>query len=161
MLVSGALQLTLLALVMLARRFRCFVAAERAMAPFARVRRPPMRRMSIALVLTVGVGVGLLTGIVGIGGGFSLFRRWSCSQTAHDGGNRTSLVVIAMNSASGFLGHSGHVTVPWAFVATFSAVAIGGILIGTRLVRYVSQAALKQGFAAFLVAMGILMLFKP
>jgi len=72
----------------------------------------------------------------------------------------TSLLVIAMNSASGFAGYLGTVHVPWAFMAGFTAVAAAGILAGTYLVRFVSQRALKQGFAVFLLLMGAFILFK-
>ena len=72
----------------------------------------------------------------------------------------TSLVVIAMNSASGFAGYAGRVAVPWGFVAGFTAVAVGGILLGTRLVRHVSPGALRRGFGVFLVLLGALVVWQ-
>jgi uncharacterized membrane protein YfcA len=72
----------------------------------------------------------------------------------------TSLLVIAMNSAAGFAGYAGTVDVPWRFLAAFTGVAIGGILVGTSLVRFVSAAALKRGFAVFLLFIAALMLFQ-
>lgn len=69
-------------------------------------------------------------------------------------------LVIAMNSVSGFAGYIGQVTIPWGFVLGFTGVAAAGILVGTRLVRYVSQAALKQGFAVFLLLMGTFIFYK-
>jgi len=72
----------------------------------------------------------------------------------------TSLLVIAMNCASGYAGYAGQVLVPWGFLAGFTAVAVLGILAGTYLVRYVSQRALKQAFAIFLVLMGTFILVK-
>ena len=72
----------------------------------------------------------------------------------------TSLVVIAMNSASGFLGYLGQVDVPWGFMAVFTAIAIGGILVGTHLVRFVSQQALKRSFAVFLLVMAGVILYQ-
>lgn len=72
----------------------------------------------------------------------------------------TSLLVIAMNSASGFAGYAGTVPLPWGFLAWFTAVAIGGILAGSYLVRFVSAAALKRGFAVFLLVVGALMLYQ-
>ena len=59
----------------------------------------------------------------------------------------TSLLVIAMNSASGFAGYLGRVTMPWPFLMAFTACAVVGILIGTWLVQFVSQSALKRSFA--------------
>jgi len=72
----------------------------------------------------------------------------------------TLLLVIAMNSLSGFLGYLGQVMMPWGFMIGFTAVAAAGILAGTRLVRFVSQAAPKQGFAVFLLLTGAFILHK-
>jgi uncharacterized membrane protein YfcA len=65
-----------------------------------------------------------------------------------------------MNSAAGFAGYAGSVDVPWGFLLAFTAVAIGGILVGTSLIRFVSAATLKRGFAVFLLAVAALMLFQ-
>ncbi len=161
-LVSGPVQLTLLAVVMLVAAVSMFRSGRSAdSSALVSSRSAETGAMSITLVLTAGIGVGLLTGIVGVGGGFlivpALVLLGKLPMTQAVG---TSLVVIAMNSASGFLGYAGQVTVPWGFIGMFTAVAISGILVGTHLVRFVSQGALKQGFAAFLVVMGIMMLFK-
>jgi hypothetical protein len=72
----------------------------------------------------------------------------------------TSLLVIAMNSVSGFAGYLGQVQVPWVFVAAFTSIAVAGILVGTWGSRFVSQRALKQGFALFLIVMGSFMLYR-
>ena len=153
-LVSGLFQLTLLAVVMLG-------------AALSMLRRPVARGsdgnepVSRWLVLVVGLGVGLLTGLVGIGGGFLIvpalvvLARLPMKQAVG-----TSLVVIAMNSASGFLGYLGQVDVPWGFMAVFTAIAIGGILVGTHLVRFVSQQALKRSFALFLLLMAGVILYQ-
>ena len=67
---------------------------------------------------------------------------------------------LILSTFSGSIGYHGQVTIPWSFVAVFTALAIAGILIGTHLVRFVSQAALKQGFAGFLVVLGALILIR-
>src|SRR5690606_37909137 len=72
----------------------------------------------------------------------------------------TSLPVIAMKSAVGFVGYLGQVEVDWGFMATFSAVSIGGILLGTWLVRFVPQHALQRAFAVFLLLMGGYILYQ-
>lgn len=43
---------------------------------------------------------------------------------------------------------------PWLFMAQVTAVAVGGILAGTALVRFVPHRALQRAFAAFLIAIG-------
>ena len=152
-LVSGVFQLTLLALVMLG------AALSMLRRPIAQP--PGAEPVSRWVVLVVGLGVGLLTGLVGIGGGFLIvpalvvLARLPMKQAVG-----TSLLVIAMNSASGFLGYLGQVDVPWAFMAVFTAIAIGGILVGTYLVRFVSQQALKRSFAVFLLVMAGVILYQ-
>lgn len=117
--------------------------------------------LPMAKILAVGLAVGVLTGIVGIGGGFLIvpalvvLGRVPMKQAIG-----TSLLVIAMNSVSGYAGYAGTVEVPWGFLAAFTGVAIAGILAGTYLVRFVSAAALKRGFAVFLLAVGGLMLYQ-
>jgi uncharacterized membrane protein YfcA len=119
------------------------------------------RPTSLRLLVPVAVCVGLVTGVVGIGGGFLivpalvLFGRISMKQAVG-----TSLLVIAMNCASGFVGYLGRVDIPWLFVFGFTTIAVLGILAGTYLVRYVSQRALKQAFSVFLIVMGSFILVQ-
>lgn len=104
---------------------------------------------------------GVLTGLVGVGGGFlivpALVLLGKVPMKAAVG---TSLLVIAMKSASGFVGYLGQVEIPWAFMGLFTAVAIVGSFGGTYIARFVPQETLKKGFAAFLIVMGIFILFQ-
>ena len=158
--ITGAVQLSLLAVVMLAAAISMFRSARRPVAAGSGAA-DETRRMPAALLFPVALGVGVMTGLVGIGGGFLvipalvLLARVSMKQAVG-----TSLLVIAMNSASGFAGYLGRVQVPWGFMLGFTAVAVAGILVGTYLVRFVSQRALKQAFAVFLVVMGTFILAK-
>ena len=156
--VSARFQLVLLAVVMIAAAVSMFQSARRdrlAESP------PASRPMSLGLLVPVALSVGLLTGVVGIGGGFLIvpalvvLARVPMSQAVG-----TSLLVIAMNSLSGFAGYLGMVSLPWRFMLIFMAIAAVGILVGTRLVRYVSQSALKQGFSIFLILVGAFILFN-
>ena len=72
----------------------------------------------------------------------------------------TSLLVIAMNSLSGYLGHHGEGDVPWDFVVRFTAVAIIGIVAGTALVKHISTRQLKRAFALLLIVIGVLVLWQ-
>jgi uncharacterized protein len=121
----------------------------------------PVGRMPLGLIVVEGLAVGVLTGLVGVGGGFLivpalvLLGKIPMKQAVG-----TSLLVIAMKSAAGFVGYLGQVEVPWGFMTLFTAVAVVGILGGTYLVQYVSQAALKRAFAVFLVLMGGFILYQ-
>jgi hypothetical protein len=156
----GALQLALLAIVMLGAA-ASMMRSSRAPARNASTNPEQSPVLHLGLLVPMALGVGLMTGIVGIGGGFlvvpALVLVAGLPMKQAIG---TSLLVIAMNSLSGFAGYVGHVDVPWAFTMAFTAVAIGGILLGTYLVRFVSQATLKRAFALFLIVTGSFMLYK-
>ena len=156
---SGATQLTLFAGVMLLAAYFMFrpkkVEAEDAGADV------PVRDMPLGLIVAEGIAVGVLTGRVGVGGGFLivpalvLLGKVPMKQAVG-----TSLLVIAMKSAAGFAGYWGQVAVRWDFLAVFTAVAIVGILLGTRLTKRVPQHALQRAFAVFLLAMGSFILYQ-
>jgi uncharacterized membrane protein YfcA len=105
--------------------------------------------------------VGLLTGIVGIGGGFlvvpTLVLLAGVPMRQAVG---TSLMVIAMNSAAGFVGYLGSVAIDWGFLAGFTALALAGMSVGIVASRRVSHAALKRSFAVFLILTGSFVLYK-
>ena len=156
--VPGGIQLLLLAIVMLAAAASMF-RGNRGMDHGERDR--ATTSLPLLKILVVGLAVGALTGIVGIGGGFLIvpalvvLGRVPMKQAVG-----TSLLVIAMNSASGFLGYRGSVDVPWRFLAGFTAVSVAGIIAGTYLVRCVTPEALKRGFAVFLLVIGAFMLWQ-
>ena len=118
-------------------------------------------RLSPGLVVVEGLAVGVLTGLVGVGGGFlivpALVLLGGLPMKEAVG---TSLLVIAMKSATGFYGYLGQVPVDWGFMATFTAAAVVGILAGAYLVRFVSQTQLKRAFAALLLVMGSTILWQ-
>lgn len=155
--ISGTLQLALLALVMLVAAVSMFRSANRPN-PDIDGAAPPR---SVPILGAVAVGVGTMTGLVGIGGGFLIvpalvvLGRVPMKQAIG-----TSLLVIAMNTFSGYLGYAGHTEVRWGFLAGFTSVAIAGILGGTYLVRFVSQLQLKRAFAIFLICIGTFILYQ-
>ncbi len=114
-----------------------------------------------ALIATTGIGVGILTGLVGIGGGFlfvpalHLLARIPMKTAVG-----TSLFIIAMNTAAGVAGYHGQVLIPWLTVVAFIAIAAVGIVAGTQVVRYVSQVALRRAFAVFLLLMAAFILVQ-
>ena len=115
-------------------------------------------------VMLDGLGVGVLTGLVGVGGGFlivpALVLLGGLPMHLAIG---TSLCIIALKSISGFvkyidvLGEAG-LSIHWDLVLIFSLIGIVGSFIGGRIGAYVPQARLKRGFAVFLVLMGVIIL---
>ena len=164
-LVSGGVQLVLFAAVMLVAAYFMFRDRDVTEGESATAQPVPAHEDSpwvrYGLIVVEGRGVGVLTGLVGVGGGFLivpvlvLLAGLTMKEAVG-----TSLLVIAMKSAAGFYGYMGQVEVPWAFLALFTAVAITGILLGTYLIRYVSQAGLRRAFALFLVVMGSAILWE-
>lgn len=153
--VSGGFQLALLAIVMLAAAISMFRSARRPAGADA-----PRRPAALSMLVPVAFGVGILTGLVGIGGGFLIVPALVLlAGVPMKEAIGTSLVVIAMNTFAGYFGYAGHTPIPWVFLAEFTAVAIAGILGGAKLVKYVSQAQLKQGFAVFLLCIGAFILY--
>lgn len=114
-----------------------------------------------ALLLIVGLGVGILTGLIGIGGGFLIVPALVIlGRVPMKAAVGTSLLVIALNSTSGYLGHVGREVVPWGFVVRFTSVAVVGILAGTALVHHIPTRQLKRAFALLLVVIGALILWQ-
>ncbi len=152
LLLDGKVQLIILAVVMLAAATMMF-------------RSPAINetdaRQSLVVLGLVAVAVGVLTGMVGVGGGFLVVPALVLlGRVPMKSAVGTSLVVIAMNCAAGFAGYIGKVDVPVRFMVRFTVVAVVGILVGTYLVRFVSARTLKRAFAVFLVCMGIFILVK-
>jgi uncharacterized membrane protein YfcA len=113
------------------------------------------------LVLPLGVGVGLLTGVVGVGGGFlivpalTLLARVPVKRAA-----AMSLWIIAANSLAGLVGYLGHVPIAWGAAGLFLAVAVVGLGAGQRLAARAQPQGLQTAFALFLVVVGCFTLFK-
>ncbi len=109
----------------------------------------------------VGLAVGLLTGIIGVGGGFLIVPAlvlWGGVSMPTAVG--TSLIVISLNCATGLLGYVGHVAVPWGDTALFTAVAVIGSVVGAAVVGGVPPHRLRQIFAVFLLFVGGFVLYR-
>jgi uncharacterized protein len=70
----------------------------------------------------------------------------------------SSLVVITINSAAGLLGHLGDGGLNWWLIGLLLAGSVPGLLLGTRLARQLPAAQLRQGFALFVVLLGVTLL---
>jgi hypothetical protein len=108
-------------------------------------------------VVLAAVGVGVLTGFFGVGGGFAvvpaLVLALGFTMPMAVG---TSLLVIALNSASALAGRLAvGITLDWTLVLVFAGAAMAGSLLGPRLVARVSHQTLSRVFAVILVVVGI------
>lgn len=122
---------------------------------------PAPTELPIAKVLLEGVIVGVVTGIVGAGGGFLVVPALVLL-----GGLRmeqavgTSLVVITMKSFAGFAGHLGHVEIDWPITLAVTAAAVVGSFAGGALAGRIPPAALRKGFGGFVLIMAALVLLQ-
>lgn len=119
---------------------------------------PPHPTLAIA---AEGLGVGILTGFVGIGGGFLVIPALVLlGGVAMKEAVGTSLVILVLKSVTGFAGYLGHVPLDWALMASFTLAASLGIVGGAYLCRYVEARQLEKGFGYFVLAVAIFVLLK-
>ncbi|SCF11359.1 hypothetical protein GA0070558_12935 [Micromonospora haikouensis] len=121
--------------------------------------RPVPHELPVPRVILDGVVVGLVTGLVGAGGGFlvvpALALLGGLPMPVAVG---TSLVVIAMKSFAGLAGYLSTVSIDWGLAAAVTAAAVVGSLAGGRLAGRVPEAVLRRAFGWFVVVMGVFVL---
>lgn len=107
------------------------------------------------------LGVGVLTSLIGAGGGFVIVPALVLlAKVPVKAAVGSSLLIITMNALSGFVGYIGQVAINWPLVGSFTSVAAVGAIAGTRLVPYVPQQRIKQGFAAMILVLGAFVVLR-
>ncbi len=115
-----------------------------------------VRSYNYPLIIIEGLVVGVLTGIVGAGGGFLIIPALVLlAQLPMKKAVGTSLLIIAFKSLIGFIGDIQNVEIDWRFLLAFTAFAIVGILVGIYLARFINGKRLKTGFGYFVLLIGI------
>ena len=123
--------------------------------------RPPICKYCWLWLMTEGIGVGGLTGLVGVGGGFAivpalvLLGKIPMKQAIG-----TSLLIIAGNSVAGLLGYLGHIDLNWHLTVSFTFAAGLGSVLGSYLGQFISVRQLQKGFGYFLLAIATFVLAK-
>ncbi|AXT58135.1 sulfite exporter TauE/SafE family protein [Aquimarina sp. AD1] len=113
------------------------------------------------LIIIEGFIVGVLTGIVGAGGGFLiipalvLFAKLPMKKAV-----ATSLLIIAIKSLIGFVGDVENLDIDWIFLISFTGISILGIFLGIYLSNFIEGKKLEKGFGWFVLIMGIYILIK-
>ena len=122
---------------------------------------PVKHELPLGRVLLDGAVVGLVTGLVGAGGGFlvvpALALLGGLPMSVAVG---TSLVVIAMKSFAGLAGYLTTVQLNWGVTLGVAAAAIIGTLAGSKLAGRIPEAALRKAFGWFVLAMGTFVLIQ-
>lgn len=113
----------------------------------------------VVTTVVFGVGVGLISGLVGAGGGFLLVPALALlGGLAMPAAVGTSLVVISMQSFAGLAGHLTSDQIDWRLAGMVTAAAVVGALVGGRLVEFVDPDTLRQLFGWFVLLMAAVML---
>lgn len=119
------------------------------------------QKFNYPMILLEGAVVGVLTGLVGAGGGFLiipalvLFSKLPMKQAVG-----TSLLIIAAKSLIGFTGDLSNFTMDWKLLLSVTTLAIVGIFIGDALSKKIDGDKLKKGFGWFVLVMGIYIIVK-
>ncbi len=113
------------------------------------------------MILLEGTLVGVLTGLVGAGGGFLIIPALvMLSKLSMKKAIGTSLVIIAAKSLIGFTGDLGHQVMDWRLLGTVTVLSIVGIFVGDALSKKLDGNKLKVGFGWFVLVMGIYILIQ-
>lgn len=150
----GSVQLLAFAVVLL-------VAALIMLRPPPSTQSTGSRRHGTAIIMLEGLFVGVVTGLVGVGGGFLIVPALVLlgGLTMHQAVG-TSLAIIALKSATGFYKYldvlsQADLSVSWNIVFLFAALGIVGSFAGGAIAHRLPQLVLQRVFAVLLIAMGL------
>lgn len=105
--------------------------------------------------------VGVLTSLIGAGGGFVIVPALVLlAKVPVRSAVGSSLLIIAMNGLSGFVGYIGMVQIDWPLVIEFTGLAAVGAILGTLVAPHVPQRRIKQGFAITILLLGTLVVAR-
>ena len=156
--VSGVMQLALFALVMLADSWLMLRPID--------LEHADRKERAAWKIATDGLVVGVITGLVGVGGGFLIVPALVLlgGLSMHHA-VATSLIIIALKSYSGFWKYldvleGQSLELDWATLLIVTALGIAGSVAGSKLAKRLPQDKLKRGFGWFLIVMGIYILAR-
>jgi uncharacterized membrane protein YfcA len=161
--ITDSVQMTLfavtmfLAAVFMIRRSSQPVATEENLALYPQ----PVCKYCWLWLMTEGLGVGVLTGLVGVGGGFAIVPALVLlGKVPMKKAIGTSLLIIIFNSVSGFLGYVGNVPLNWNLIFSFIIAASLGTIPGAYFAQFVSAQKLQKTFGYFLLAVAAVVLVQ-
>lgn len=123
---------------------------------FRKASHPQIKSHSIPILAFQGIIIGILTGIIGAGGGFLIipalvfFARLSMKKAV-----ATSLFIIAIKSLIGFIGDVENIQIDWSFLLIFTSISVLGLLLGTFLSKFIDDKKLKRMFGWFVLFIGV------
>lgn len=154
--ISDTLQMSLFALLMVVVAVTMLLKKETEVVPGKNE-----CQMRTDLAGGLGAGVGFMTGLLGVGGGFLIVPALnSLGRLKLRLAIGTSLFVIAVNAAAGALGYFGKVNFNWPLVAIFVVCSLLGSGWGVRLARRMPVENLRKSFAGLILLLGTWLLVK-
>lgn len=152
-LVSGRVMMIIFAVIMLAVALNMLLGTKIEQSVNAECRS--------AHCLLAGLGVGVLTGFIGVGGGFLLMPALvKFAKLPLRVATGTSLAVISFNSAVGFISHFGEDPPRWNLTLVFAGIAAVGVIVGSGFAKRLPAAALRHAFAIMVIASGTFVLWR-
>lgn len=154
---KGSFLMLIFSLLMLGAAFS-MIFSKRQQAPL--VKRVVGKDRTLPL-LVPGIVIGLITGLLGAGGGFLiiptlvLLIRLPMKRAVG-----TSLLIIAINSLFGFVFSLHQVQLDWSLLLIFTALATGGVFVGSALSKRIDGDTLKKGFGWFVLVMAVYILIR-
>lgn len=113
------------------------------------------------LIPVQGLVVGVMTGFVGVGGGFAIVPAFVLlAKVPMKQAIGTSLPIIAFNSVTAVLGYLDRVSLDWGLVVSFAVAASLGTTAGAYLTRRIDASHLQKGFGYFVLAIAVFVLIK-
>ncbi|MEA5580589.1 sulfite exporter TauE/SafE family protein [Nodularia harveyana UHCC-0300] len=165
--ITGTLQMLLFAVMMflaaglMIRRNAKTTTKKPPEKPILELYPQPVCKYCWLWLVSEGLGVGILTGLVGVGGGFAIIPALVIlGNIPMKEAIGTSLLIIAANAVSGFLGYWGTVDLDWNIIGSFIIAASIGTIFGAYLSKYIDGKKLQKYFGYFLLGVAAFILFQ-
>ncbi|MFO8038141.1 MAG: sulfite exporter TauE/SafE family protein [Sodalinema sp.] len=161
--ITETIQVVAFGIVMLLASILMIRKGQRKAQPVEPTLSPP-KSPSLGKMLIIpleGLLVGIITGFVGVGGGFAIIPALVLlGGTPMKEAIGTSLLIIAFKSATAFLGYMDQVSLDWGLMISFTLAASVGTYAGAILSHRLDASHLQKAFGYFVLAVSIFVLIQ-